>query len=326
MKLYKILIILVAVLLVPVAFFAGCSSAPTEGGTGGGTGGSTGGTTSDRITIIFDFSGTYLPENYSVVPFVVGGLNSINSNKFYSWDQVTNGGINQDGTGTQVLTKIDASHWKLEILDVDNLLDPSTPVEVQFKAANYNPAGWIDVTTNFWGTIGAQTTGLDNEKIVISNKQIIEAYKPGDTNAVLPGQSTNGITVSADGKTITINVGAHGGWSLHIAYSVSNVSVTFAVSNVATNKGTDALVGYGYTGTFNGWSSIEPATILSTNGDGTVNIIGTITYTGVGKIEYKVRASNATSGSWEWASGGNIFFAIPSTATTYTNYAGPVSF
>jgi hypothetical protein len=327
MRLYKILsLILVAALAITVGL-VGCS--PQPGGDSGGGAGGDGGAV-DKITIIFNFEGTYLPEDYSVIPFVVGGLGSINSNKYYNWDAVINGGIRQDGTGSHVMTRISSREYKLEILTSDILLDPDTPTAVEFKAANYNPAGWNDVTNNFWGTIGNQLTGLDNEKIVISNNQIIEAYKPGSTDPVLPGQSTNGIELSADGKTIKIYVGQHGGWSVHVAYNVTSVNLTLVVSNVATNKDTDALGAYGYSGTFNGWATPPaPATILSTNADGTVNIIGTVTYSGSGKVEYKVRGSNTVTDSWEWASGANRLAIIPSTASgsAYTNYdPGPIGF
>jgi hypothetical protein len=326
MRLHKILsLILVAALAITVGL-VGCSPQPASNNDSGGSGGSGGGSV-DKITIIFNFDGTLLPEDYSVIPFVVGGLDSINSNKYYGWDKVTNGGIKQDGTGSHVMTRISSSEYKFEIPTADILLDPSTPTAVEFKAANYNPAGWIDVVTNFWNTIGNQNTGLNNEKIVISNNQIIEAYKPGDTNAVLPGQSTNGIELSANGKTIKIYVGQHGGWTVHVAYSVTNVNLTLVVSNVATNKASDALGAYGYSGTFNSWGGPLEATILGTNADGTVNIIGTFTYTGNGKVEYKVRGSNTVSSSWEWASGANRVVIVPSTATAYTDYnPGPVSF
>jgi hypothetical protein len=327
MRLHKILsLILVAALAITVGL-VGCSPQPTTTTSSGGSGG---GGSADKITIIFNFDGTLLPKDYSVIPFVVGGLDSINSNKYYGWDAVINGGIKQDGTGSHVMTKINNKEYKFEIPTADILLDPNTPTAVEFKAANYNPAGWIDVVTNFWNTIGNQNTGLNNEKIVISNNQIIEAYKPGDTNAVLPGQSTNGIELSADGKTIKIYVGQHGGWTVHVAYSVTNVNLTLVVSNVATNRGSDALGAYGYSGTFNGWGGPLEATILGTNADGTVNIIGRITnYTGNGKVEYKVRGSNTVSGSWEWASGANKVVIVPSTASgsAYTNYEpGPISF
>lgn len=319
-----------ALLLVAfVAFGVGlvsCSPSPTEGdqGSGGGVQEEPG------IKIIFDFDGTFLPEDYGVVPFIVGGLNSINSNIYYAWDNVKNGGINQDGTGSHVLKKIDAKKWYFLIKDSDNTLDPDTATEIQFKAANYNPNGWNDVVNDFWNTIGAQTTGLNNEKIIISNKQVIEAYKPGDSYAVRPGESTNGITISADGRTVTIKVADHGGWSLHIAYNVNNVSVTLITSNVSTNKGSDAIIAYRYRGTFNDWGNDNPiidATILNTNDDGTVNISATFAYTGPGKIEYKVVGSNETTGNWEWASGNNIFTPIPQNATYFTNYfGGPVNF
>jgi hypothetical protein len=326
MKLHKILsLILVAALAITVGL-VGCSPQP-GGDSGGGAGG--GGEAVDKITIIFNFEGTYLPEDYSVIPFVVGSLGSINSNKYYNWDAVINGGIKKDGTGSHVLTKISSREYKFEILTSDILLDPDTPTSVEFKAANYNTNGWDDVTNDFWGTIGNQLTGLDNEKIVISNNQIIEAYKPGSTDPVLPGQSTNGIELSADGKTIKIYVGQHGGWSVHIAYNVTSVNLTLVVSNVATNKGGDALGAYGYSGTFNSWGGPEPATILSTNADGTVNIIGTFTYSGSGKVEYKVRGSNIVTGNWEWASGANKLAIIPYTASgsSYTNYEpGSISF
>lgn len=326
MKLHKILsLILVAALAITVGL-VGCSPEPTTSGDSGGSGGSGGGAV-DKITIIFNFEGTLLPEDYSVIPFVVGGLGSINSNKYYNWGAVINGGIKEDGTGSHVLTKISSREYKLEILTSDILLDPDTPTAVEFKAANYSTNGWNDVTNGFWGTIGNQMTGLDNEKIVISNNQIIEAYKPGSTDPVLPGQSTNGIELSANGKTIKIYVGQHGGWSVHIAYTVNNVQFTLVVSNVATNRGTDAVSEYGYSGTFNGWGGPAPATILSTNADGTVNIIGTVTYSGSGKVEYKVRG--LISGNWEWAPGGNKLAIIPSTASgsAYTNYEpGPISF
>jgi hypothetical protein len=328
MKLHKILsLILVAALAITVGL-VGCSPQPTSGGgSGGGAGG--GGEAVDKITIIFNFEGTLLPEDYGVIPFVVGGFNSINSDKYYEWAKVTNGGIKQDGTGSQLMTKINRKEYKFEILTSDILLDPDTPTGVQFKAANYNPAGWDNVVNNFWDTVGKQLS--DDEKIVISNNQIIAAYKPGSTEPVLPGESRDGIELSADGKTIKIKVAEHGGWTVHLAYTVNNVQLTLVVSNVVTtNQSGNPLGAYGFSGNFNNWGDPPaPATILSTNDDDTVNIIGTITYTGNPTVQYKVRGSN-TSGNWEWGPpgfGGDRSFIIPPvpSGSRYTNYdPGPI--
>jgi hypothetical protein len=323
MKLHKILsLILVAALAITVGL-VGCSPQP-GGGSGGGTGG--GGEAVDKITIIFNFEGTYLPEDYDVIPFVVGGFNSINSNKYYEWEKVTNGGIKQDGTGSQVMTKINSREYKFEILTSDILLDPDTPTAVQFKAANYNPAGWSDLVTSFWSVVGNQLSS--DEKIVISNNQIIEAYKPGSTDPVLPGESRDGIELSADGKTIKIYVGQHDGWSVHVTYEVTNVQLTLVVSNVATNRGEDAVSQYGFSGNFNDWGGPEPATILSTNDNGKVNIAVTITVNGNPTVKYKVRG--LISGDWAWQSGGDKLAIIPPSTpsgSAYTNYyPGPVFF
>lgn len=321
--------ILALLLVMFVAFGVGlvsCSPSPTEGDQGSGDGVQE----EPVIKIIFDFDGTFLPEDYGVVPFIVGGLNSINSSIYYGWENVTNGGIKQDGTGSHVLKKIDAKKWYFLIKDSDNTLDPDTSTEIEFKAANYNPNGWNDVVNNFWNTVGAQTTGLDNEKIIISNKQVTAAYKPGDSYAVKPGESTNGITISADGRTVTIKVAEHGGWGIHLPYTVNNVSITLITSNVATNIGSNPIIGYGYVGTISSWNDNPSgnyiATILSTNNNGTVNISATFTYSGAAKIEYKVKGTNA-NGGWEWSTMNNVIAIIPQGVTHFTNYfGGPVNF
>jgi len=334
MKLHKILsLILVAALAITVGL-VGCSPQPggDSGGGAGGSGGSGGGGGAvDKITIIFNFEGTFLPEDYNVIPFVVGSLGSINSNKYYNWEAVTNGGIKQDGTGSQLMTKINRKEYKFEILTSDILLDPDTPTAVDFKAANYNRDGWnvlTDPANDFWSIAGKQLTGMDNEKIVISNYQIIEAYKPGSTDPVLPGESRNGIELSADGKTIKIYVGQHDGWSVHVIYEVTDVQLTLVVSNVATNRGQNAVSEYGFSGSFNNWQGPLSATILSTNDDGTVNIAGTFTVTGNPTVIYKVRG--LISGNWAWQAGGDRLAIIPPSTpsgSAYTNYyPGPVSF
>ena len=331
MKLHKILsLILVAALAITVGL-VGCSPEPTTSGDSGSGGDGAGGAV-DKITIIFNFEGTFLPEDYDVIPFVIGNLKStINSNKYYNWDSVTNGGIKQDGTGSHVMTKINNKEYKFEIPIADILADPNAETTVEFKAANYNPAGWnvlTDPANDFWSIVGNQLTGMNNEKIVISNNQIIEAYKPGSTEPVLPGESRNGIELSANGKTIKIYVGQHGGWSVHVTYEVTDVQLTLVVSNVATNRGTDAVSEYGYSGTFNGWGGPLSATILSTNADGTVNIAGTFTVTGNPTVKYKVRG--LISGNWAWQAGSDKLAIIPPSTPSgsrYTNYdPGPVSF
>jgi len=330
MKLHKILsLILVAALAITVGL-VGCSPEPTTSGDSGSGGGGGGGAV-DKITIIFNFEGTFLPEDYDVIPFVIGNLKStINSNKYYDWANVTNGGIKQDGTGSHVMTKINNKEYKFEIPIADILADPNAETTVEFKAANYNRAEWnvlTDPANDFWSIVGNQLTGMNNEKIVISNNQIIEAYKPGSTDPVLPGQSADGIELSADGKTIKIKVAEHGGWSVHIAYTVNNVQLTLVVSNVATSRGEDAVSQYGFSGDFNGWGGPLSATILSTNADGTVNIAGTVTVTGNPTVKYKVRG--LISGNWAWQAGSDKLAIIPSTASgsAYTNYdPGPVSF
>ena len=316
---------MVAALAITVGL-VGCSPQPNGGGSGDGAGGG-GGEAVDKITIIFNFEGTFLPEDYGVIPFVVGNFDSINSNKYYNWGNVTNGGIRQDGTGSQLMTKINNKEYKFEIPIADILADPNEETTIQFKAANYNPAGWSNIVANFWGTAGYQLSG--DEKIVISNNQIIEAYKPGSTDPVLPGQSTNGIELSADGKTIKIYVAQHGGWSVHLAYNVENVQLTLVVSNVATNRGSDAVSAYGYSGNFNEWGGPLSATILSTNADGTVNIAGTISnYSGSPAVKYKVRG--LISGNWGWQAGSDKLAIIPSSTpsgSSYTNYdPGPIFF
>jgi len=333
MKLHKILsLILVAALAITVGL-VGCSPEPTTSGDSGSGGDGAGGAV-DKITIIFNFEGTFLPEDYGVKPFVIGNLRStINSNKYYDWEAVTNGGIKQDGTGSQLMTKINSREYKFEILTSDILLDPDTPTAVEFKAANYNPAGWnvlTDPANNFWSIVGNQLTGMNNEKIVISNNQIIRAYKPGSDDPVLPGQSTNGIDLSADGKTIKIYIGQHDGWSVHVTYTVNNVQLTLVVSNVATNRGEDAVSQYGFSGDFNGWADppTEFATILSTNDNGTVNIAGTFSVTGNPALKYKVRG--LINDNWVWQPGGDKLAIIPPSTPSgsrYTNYyPGPVSF
>ncbi|MCX8029744.1 MAG: hypothetical protein N2712_07115 [Brevinematales bacterium] len=317
MKYAKIFLSLLLVAAVALSMsLVSCAPAPQDNNIDGG-GGDTGGPAG--ITIIFDFGGTFLPENYEVVPFIVGSLDQINPNKFYAWDGVVNNGIKQDGTGSHVLSKIDAAKWKLFIPDSDILLDPDTPTAVQFKAANYNPSDWDSVVDNFWGTIGNQLTGMNNEKIVISNKQVIEAYKPGDDSPVKPGQSDKGITISPDGKTVTIDVGAHGGWSIHLPYTVTNVELVLITSNVSTNYSGSFVVEYGYSGSFNGWGGPLVASILSTNANGRVNIIATANYTGSAKVEYKVRGR--VGADWQWATGENMLILIPKNVTKYTNYS-----
>jgi hypothetical protein len=329
MKLHKILsLILVAALAITVGL-VGCSPQP-GGDSGGGAGGAGGdGGAVDKITIIFNFEGTFLPEDYNVIPFVVGGFNSINSNKYYNWEAVTNGGIKQDGTGSQVMTKINSREYKFEIITSDILLDPDTPTAVEFKAANYNTNGWSNLvasSSSFWGTVGNQLSA--NEKIVISNNQIIQAYKPGSTDPVLPGQSRDGIELSADGKTIKIYIGQHDGWSIHVIYEVTDVQLTLVVSNVATNRGEYAVSEYGFSGNFNGWGGPLSATILSTNDNGTVNIAGTFTVTGNPVVRYKVRG--LINDNWAWQAGGDKLAIIPPSTpsgSSYTNYyPGPVSF
>lgn len=312
-------LLLVAIVALTTGIIS-CAPAPEQqGGDNQGT------APEDGITIIFDFSGTFLPDDYSVIPFVVGSLGSINTNKYFDWDKVTNGGIRQDGTGSHVMTKIDSTKWKFFIRSSDILLDPNTPTTVEFKAANYSTEGWSQVVANFWNTIGNQLTGIANEKIVISNKQIIAAYKPGASDpTVRPGQTADGMILSSDGKTLTIKVAEHGGWSVHITYNVNNVSLTIISTNVSGTVGGNPATHYRYRGPFTDWGNDNPpvnATIVSNNPNGTVTIRATFNYTGPGKTEYKPVASpNGTD--FTWASGGNQVIIIPRGVTHFTNIDG----
>ena len=345
MKLKTILSILAVAILAVSGLIVSCSPAPSDDG---GTGGDGQQAQQEGITIIFDFTDTILPESvpvpggaqgqvYRVVPFIVGDLKTqVNSNKFYNWGDIVYGGIRPNGTGSHVLTKIDAAKWKFFIAKSDILADPETPTAVEFKAANYNPSDWaniINITTNtnnqgevvistnvnFWNTVGNQLTGENNERIVISNYAIIEAYKPGDTNyAVKPGENTNGIELSSDGKTITIKVSNHGGWSAQL-YAVTNLQLTIISSNVATtNVAGNTVSEYGYRGTFTSWGegTMVNATILGTNDNGTVIVSATFTYNGPAGVNYKVMGK--VGDDWKWATDNDQAFLIP---IQYTNNA-----
>jgi hypothetical protein len=200
---------LLVLMVAGIITLSGCPTPVNGNGTG----------VDQTVTVKFDFSGTYDPAAYGVTPFVVGGVGDYIAGGA-DWDACISNGINADGTGAQILTS-DGGLYKTTLTIPDN-----GSYIIELKAANYSTNDWMNVATNFWSTIGSENTGTDNEQIVVQNNII--------TMAILKGVTNVGSTISSDGKTVTIDVAAHGGWGLDIVGSTAaDINVVLMWTNVS---------------------------------------------------------------------------------------------
>ncbi|NPV02267.1 MAG: hypothetical protein HPY53_12900 [Brevinematales bacterium] len=183
------------------------------------------------LKIKFDFSGTFNPEAYNAIPFILGDVNEVIMGAG-DWDQADDaGGITASGIGgVQLLTKEADGTWSITLAPTNN----NIAWGIAFKAANYYTELWSATTNDFWNSIGTQLTGVNNEQIFISNGMIIAVQKPGGTLSNVSGALVyDGFTVSGDQKSVTIDVGAHGGWSVSSLDGFTNdISVTIIWTNI----------------------------------------------------------------------------------------------
>ncbi|NPV01615.1 MAG: hypothetical protein HPY53_09570 [Brevinematales bacterium] len=187
--------------------------------------------TVNPLKIKFDFSGTFNPETYGVLPFLVGDINEVIMG---AGDWGWTGNINEAGVkgadAVSMLTKEADGTWSITLAPTNN----TVAWGIAFKAANYLTSEWTAVTNDFWNNIGAQLTGVNNEQIFISNGVIIAVQKPSGTLSNVSGALVyDGFTVSADQKTVTIDVGAHGGWSVRApGVTTNDIAVTIMWSGI----------------------------------------------------------------------------------------------
>lgn len=233
----SLLVTLLVVGLASAIVFTGC---PPQGGGGGGTntgGGGTGGwnppisLNPDEIMIVLDDSRSPYPvsviTNWGNVPFVVGGFagltNADTGEEMFSWGEVVNGGIKQDGTGSHVLTYNDVLQKYAIKIKVPLDDQPSTK---EFKFANYLPSEWDSVVADFWNVIGSQLSGMANNQITISNGIIIGVKNP------VTGDQT-GFTISVNGKIVMVDLWAVGDWSVQVPGNTTDtVNLTIIWHNI----------------------------------------------------------------------------------------------
>jgi hypothetical protein len=219
------------------------------------------------IVVAFDLSGTFDPAAYNVIPFLVGDVTNYITSAG-NWDACkSEGGIKEDGTGSQILTK-HGSVWKITLTMPD-----AKEYALVFKAANYDKTDWTNVATNFWSTIGAQNTGINNEGITVSNYKIVGVTKPGlSVTNITADAAINGFTVASNQKMVTIDVGAHGGWGVHVAGTlVADMAVTLLWTNVpSVNIATgDPVALLPFAGLVSNTNGTTAATAVGVTGDAT---------------------------------------------------------
>lgn len=179
-----------------------------------------------EILIAFDFSGTYKPEEWGVIPFIYGNniseyLDGAGDNENFIQ------GISQFGSGEQVL-KYDAIS---KIYYIIITVPDDSFRYLSYRVDNYSAAGWEEVIN---GIHGVQLLTTCFENLEISNKIIL------DNNLDLGGFHINsdagtkkdGITLSICRRRVMIDVGEHFGWSLHL---VGGTTATIDLKMVWTN-------------------------------------------------------------------------------------------
>lgn len=297
MKLSKLLVLAFAlVVALGMGMVVSCTQQPPQSG-GGGTGG-TGGAAAPKITIVVKL----LPNATNLFDPVAGANNdiyivgSLAGLKLYSDTNKVLQNWNPGDTNAK-MTFLSNDSDGLPLYKIEFLNDLTNGVNLQFKFVNGTPGFggvWANVEkTADDGEINNRTATIDpGVDVLITN---IDA-------TIVTGAN---VDVAPNGIQKWANVGP--------TYSVTNVTLTIIVSNVATNNASGNLFGaFGLSGDFNGWGDPDLSSILGTNGDGTVNISNTITnYFGGASIGFKTRGSNTTSGSWDWEGGGNHSISLP---------------
>jgi hypothetical protein len=180
----------------------------------------------DEIMIAYDFSGTYQPSEWGVIPFLNGWniseyIDGAHDNDYYYL------GITQYGDGPQVLKRYAGTDLYYIILKIPDNSDR----EVDYRVDNYNTAGWDDLENH-----GQQLTEHEWVRLHINNKLIVEnSLYIGDRNfhTVNTGIEENGAIISVCRRRILINVGAHFGWSLHlVGGTMEPMNIMIIITNV----------------------------------------------------------------------------------------------
>ncbi|NPV02266.1 MAG: hypothetical protein HPY53_12895 [Brevinematales bacterium] len=205
------------------------------------------GGTYNPLKIKFDFSGTFNPETYGVLPFLVGDINEvIMGTSDWGWTGNINAAGVKGADAVAMLTKEYDGTWSIILAPTNN----NIAWGIAFRAANYLTSEWTAVTNDFWNNIGMQLTGVNNEQIFISNNMIIGVQKPvgvlTNFSNTWGSISFDGFYVSWDHKTVTIDVGAHGGWSICTGDPIDmDINVTIIWTNIpAWNHNPTKIVGW----------------------------------------------------------------------------------
>ncbi|OHD55830.1 MAG: hypothetical protein A2Y33_14450 [Spirochaetes bacterium GWF1_51_8] len=166
----------------------------------------------NQIMVIYDFSGTYDPYEWGVVPFVYGDVSSFIAGA-YNGINCTNGGITITGTGPQVLKYDAISGYYYNLFTIPD----NTTYSFEFGLGNYSTSGWTELVNDFRNVYGKINSTLLFDRLYIKNKKIdgFNNFQSGYFNT--PDQYINGTTIYSDYKRLYMNVGDHTGWSLHLS-------------------------------------------------------------------------------------------------------------
>ncbi|NPV00295.1 MAG: hypothetical protein HPY53_02830 [Brevinematales bacterium] len=121
----------------------------------------------NQVMLIFDFSGTYDPYTYGVVPFIYGGVANFIAGAYY-YTNCVKGGITIAGTGPQVMKHDASSGLYFNILTIPD----DNEYSFEFGPANYSTSGWTELTNDFGHVYGKLNSTVFFDTLNIKNKKI----------------------------------------------------------------------------------------------------------------------------------------------------------
>ncbi len=165
-----------------------------------------------QIMIAFNFSHTFEPSRWGVIPFLYGDLsNYIDGANNFEFCYLS--GINQYGEGPQVLKRDPVTGYYYILLSIPDNQAYNIPNMVR----NYNPADWGNINNyTAWSYFGEQLFEGQYMTLAVTNKKIASLYIPRGPTTGLYTYSGTGISISSYRKRILIDVGAHLGWSVRL--------------------------------------------------------------------------------------------------------------
>ncbi len=248
----------------------------------------------NEIMIIFDFTGTYDPISWGVIPFIMGDCEPYFSKAGYFGSCIANEGIKIDGTGDQVLKKDLSSGQYYSVLTIPN---PSS-TNIRFLAANYTPNGWNELLVDFWTHIGNMNSIGVPESIQISNYTIQSVSSFYGYTLSQTETKQSGMYFSPDKKRVIYYIGEHSGWGLHLpGGTLESQTIQLIWTNIPAfiDLGTKQVITNGITNSCDfAWWPLD-------------NIVSNLTFSTVSNSAFPVVCGNNSTvfgGYWNPTTGG----------------------